>query len=191
VTLELDDICLEIDNDGSFDVAATSGHYEVEIAYDRKRNKYILDSPELEAAYQLDRPGSRPVNLIHYLNRAQASRVVPNSRDTVFAWGRFYRPRNPLTGRKSSRRIEVLNILEEISELENRTSEKGSPGSATANGWSPTSLFHLVATEGENSELETEFDGVNILVCDDMQTECADFVAADTNGKRVVFYYWR
>jgi superfamily II DNA or RNA helicase len=187
-TLDLEDICIEIEQ-GRFDVETKSGRYNVGISYDKKRKRYILDSPELEAAYQLDRPGSKPENLVHYLNRNQSFRVVPESRDTVFAWGRFYRPRNPLTGRRSSKRIEVLNILETISELQTRISEKGAPGSANGIGWSDKSLFHLIATRGKNSELQSEFDGVNILVCDDMQTECADFLAANSAGKRVMFIH--
>jgi hypothetical protein len=188
VTLDLEDICLEIDQ-GRFDVKTKSGRYNVGISYDEKRKRYMLNSPELEAAYQLDRPGSRAENLVHYLNRNQSFRVVPESRDTVFAWGRFYRPRNPLTGRRSNRRIELLNILETVTELQNRTSEKGAPGSANGNGWSDKSLFHLIATQGKNSELQGEFDGVNILVCDDMQTECADFLAAHSKNRRVMFIH--
>jgi hypothetical protein len=189
VTLEVDDICLEVDEKGYFDLKTNSGLYKVSVSYDKKRNRYILDSSDLEAAYQRERPGHKPENLIHYLNSSQAFRIVPKSRDTVFAWGRFYRPRNPLTGRKSSQRIEVLNILEAHDELDRRTTEKGAPGSATARGWSNTSLFHLIATQGKNSNLQSEFNGVNILVCDDMQTECADFLAADTRNRHVIFIH--
>jgi superfamily II DNA or RNA helicase len=101
ITLEVDDICLEIDEDGFFTIQTKSGLYKVAISYEPKRKRYVLACAELEDAYQWDVPGARSENLVHYLNRVQAFRVVPVSRDTVFAYGLFYRPRNPLTGRKS------------------------------------------------------------------------------------------
>ena len=189
IALDVADICLEVDEDGFFDVQTKSGPYRVAVLYESKRKRYILACSELENAYQLSDPGARSENLVHYLNRMQAFRVVPVSRDTVFAYGRFYRPRNPLTGPKSNDRIELLNILEQIPELQNRLSEKGGPSSATATGWADDSLFHLVATRGKNSDIAKEFLGINLLVCDDMQTESADFVAADFPGKRVLFIH--
>jgi len=77
---------------------------------------------------------------------------------------------DPYHARRREDRVELLNILEQVPELENRPSEKGEPGSAKSQGWSDDSLFHLIATKGKNSDIYKEFSGINVLVCDDMQT---------------------
>jgi hypothetical protein len=191
IPLDMDDICFDINKDGTFVLPTNSGSYRPTVSYDEPKKRYLLECAELEKAYESDSTsrGRHPENLVHYLNRTQSFRIVPASSDRVYAHGLFYQPRHPLTGPKSTQRIDLLNILKASKDLATIKSEKGGKGSATCDGWATGSLFNLIATLGKGTDLMREFAGINLLVCDDMQTEVADFIAADTQRKRVMFIH--
>src|SRR5207247_3593633 len=64
--------------------------------------------------------------------------------------------------------------------------EKGCPGSAGPNGWEQGTLFSVIDTLGSGTGMRTPFTGVSLLVCDDMGTEIADFIALDESSHRVM-----
>jgi superfamily II DNA or RNA helicase len=191
ILLDVEDICFDVDKDGQFTLPTNSGHYQPIVSYEPARKRYMLTCPELEKAYESDSTsrGRNPENLVHYLNRTQTFRVVPGSSDRIYAHGLFYQPRYPLTGPKSTQHIDLLTILTGSRDLAEMGSEKGGKGSSTPAGWAKGSLFNLIATLGQRTDMAAEFVGIDLLVCDDMQTEVADFIAADTTRKRVIFIH--
>ena len=70
-------------------------------------------------------------------------------------------------------------------------SEKGSKAHYidTVADWDPQSLFGLISRQGESTNSGDEFTGADILVCDDMGAEIADFIMCDENRPRVVFIH--
>jgi hypothetical protein len=47
-------------------------------------------------------------------------------------------------------------------------------------------LFHLIDTLGAGTGMAAELQGIDLLVCDDMGTESADFLALDSSRGRVI-----
>jgi hypothetical protein len=91
-----------------------------------------------------------------------------------------------LWGRARSSRLDLLRILDPVPELATIVTEKGAPGSATADGWAEGSLFSLIDKLGAGTGMEAPLLGINLLVCDDMGTEIADFIALDETNRRVI-----
>lgn len=185
--LNIDDVCVEV-ADGTFTFRANDVDHEVRITWTGK--SYHLESPTLDDLYSMHEPGSdRHDTLISHLNREQAFRVLPASMHDdhcVYVGGTFIRPRLPLWGRLETSRFELLGILNPIEELGAIGDEKGRDGSATSSGWAAGSLFHLIDNLGAGTQLAPQLANVDLLVCDDMGTEIADFVALDTTTGRVI-----
>jgi len=189
--LSIDELCLEVDAGGAFQCHANGRPYTVQVSWNAQTGNYLLDSADLDAAYVMkDTLGlRRALALIAFLNREQAFRIIPRSRGqdySVYSRGRFYRPRVPLWGRVPAGRFDLLRILESVPTLAGISSEKGAANSATGAGWAQGSLFHLIDRLGAGTAMSGWLRDVDLLVCDDMGTEIADFIALDAAHARVV-----
>jgi hypothetical protein len=189
-TLAVDDLCLPI-RDGRFTCVANGREYDVGIAWDAAKQRYNLSCDRLDSIYSAVRDDRRGVadTLIARLNLDQAFRIVTQAvglEYTVYSSGHFLRPRTPLWGRRRSRRLELLELVDAVEQLEDANSEKGAPGSATPSGWVASSVFGLVDRPPARSALAAALRGVNLMVCDDMNTEIADFIAVDEATRRVI-----
>jgi len=187
--LSFDDLCFDVSN-GKFECVANSEKYTVKISYNSEKDKYILESSELEKAYVRKDPNSdrNRDNLIGYLNRTQSFRVVPKTAKVIYAYSKWYKPKLQIFGEESE--FELMKILHPVQLLAGISTEKGDPNQENdSNGWPEGSLFHLIDTLGEGTELEQDFGNIDILVCDDMGTEIADFIATSNSEQRVVFIH--
>lgn len=189
-TLSIEDLCLPISG-GTFECKANGILHQVSVSWDGGRRNYRLESPSLDHAFSMKSgPGDRRAeSLVGYLNREQAFRIVPASAGAdycVYAGGRFCRPRLPLWGGTRSPQLELLQIMHDVSELATIATEKGTPGSATSAGWAASSLFALIDSLGVGTSMHTHLEDVGLLVCDDMGTEIADFIALDEQVGRVL-----
>jgi superfamily II DNA or RNA helicase len=190
VNLSIDDLCLPV-SDGTFECTSNGVPYQVSVSWDSGRRNYRLESPSLDHAFSMKSgPGDRRAeSLVGFLNREQAFRIVPASAGAdycVYAGGRFCRPRLPLWGGTRSPQLELLQIMHGVSELATIATEKGTPGSATSTGWAAASLFALIDSLGVGTSMHSHLQDVGLLVCDDMGTEIADFIALDEAGGRVL-----
>jgi len=194
-TLQLDDRCCDVRREahlrGSFVCVANSKAHDVAISFVPDEQGYLLQSSSLEKEYVRKDPSSGRVvdNLVGYVNRLQAFRVVPTTPGTIFSHANFYEPRHPLWGRKQVDRFELLRVLRPLPILGRIRSEKGGRNSAHGGGWAADSLFGLVDARGAGTDLDPDLGGMDILICDDMQVELADFIAADTRRRRVAFIH--
>lgn len=188
--LSIDDLCLQVSG-GAFDCKANGASHRVTVEWDAGMHSYRLECPSLDHLFSMKYAlgNRRAESLIGYLNREQAFRIIPASAATdycVYAGRRFCRPRLPLWGRTRSPRFELLQIMHAVPELASITTEKGKDGSATADGWATGSLFALIDALGAGTSMNTFLNGVGLLVCDDMGTEIADFIALDETDRRVI-----
>jgi superfamily II DNA or RNA helicase len=188
--LDIEDLCMDV-RDGTFRCVANDAEYPVSIAWDGTRNRYNLSCPDLDERFStvnaIAVPRAR--TLISYLNDEQAFRVIPASAGSDYCMytGRlFCRPRLPLGGRAATASLDLLELISGVDALSAIKSEKGERGSATGAGWAAGSLFHLIDTLGAGTGLAGELQGVDLLVCDDMGTESADFLALDSAGGRAI-----
>lgn len=189
VALAIEDLSLPVLN-GVFRCIANGVPHDVQITWDSATRTYHLDSPSLDSTYTMQRTlGNRgAASLVTFLNKEQAFRVVPASAAQdycIYAGGLFFRPRLPLWGRVTTRRFDMLRVLNPVAELAGLATEKGPIGSATGAGWSNGSLFDVIDRRGQGTPLADAFAGVDLLICDDMGTETADFIAIDEDNRRV------
>lgn len=187
--LDIADLCLDVEPDGTFQLDANGRHYSVAITWSAQTQTYHLQSQELDDAYTNRDIERRPRSLIAYLNRLQAFRVVPrHARYLIYSRRRFYRPRVPLWGEAAAGRLELLNILEPVEQFAQGMKEKGGPKSTINNGagWAAGSLFQRVDSLGAGTSLNRFMKTLDLLVCDDMGTEVADFIGVDSKQRRVI-----
>ncbi|MFN7541630.1 MAG: DEAD/DEAH box helicase [Acidobacteriota bacterium] len=194
VPFETDDLCHDVAK-GKFEWKIGGQKYEVSIHFDSGKKRYELRAPALQRLFIRVGDRGSEENVIAFLNRNQAFRVVPESAGCIYAHGRFYKPRFPLYGKAKSRQIDLLQILETVPALASAHSEKGRKGTATASGWEKGSIFELIdrplrrtsrmPSLGELNRLM----GCDILVCDDLNKETADFIAYRQSPKEVIFIH--
>jgi len=186
--LEIEDVSCEIEN-GHFRVAANGADCDVSICYDSTRHRYKLESAHLERLYKNTRPFDNR-GVVDYLNQEQSFRVIPKSTNVIYVLGQFYKPIFKV-GRGFNRDdFEVSKILVPCPALTAADSEKAATRLGDQSGWAATSLFGMIDDLGVSIQLGGYFGDPDIVVCDDMGTEAADFILADTGDeKRVVFIH--
>jgi superfamily II DNA or RNA helicase len=188
--LSIEDLCVPVSS-GIFECMVNGLSYHVNVRWDGAAGRYRLECAPLDQTFLMKNTlGNRGAeSLIQFLNREQGFRIIPASASNdycIYAGGRFCRPRLPLWGRTRPGRLDLLRILEPIVELASTGTEKGEVGSAGSKGWAQGSLFSLIDSMGSGTPMEDAFDGVSLLICDDMGTEIADFIALDESGPRVI-----
>jgi hypothetical protein len=65
--------------------------------------------------------------------------------------------------------------------------EKGKNCAIDGSGWDKNSMFHLIDTLCVGTEIEKEFENAELLICDDMGEEVADFILC--TDKKVAFIH--
>lgn len=192
--LRLEDACCSVDER---DPQRDSGKYthefsltvngkpcKVLIRFDKKRHQYFLKSRDLNEFVHRD---NEKLTLTTRLNRRQAFRVVPEERGIFYAYRQFYEIQLRL-GKEASDSF-VLDILSPVPDLNTIASEKGDQ-TGKRKSWQAGSLFafldQVLTGKIDNTALGTGFKAV---VCDDMGTECADFIALEPEEDRAVFVH--
>jgi len=184
--LALEETAYEV-RDGELTIVVGGEEYPATLHWDGELRRYELRAPRLsEAAYQERAPEGR--ELISVINREQALRVVPAERRAVYSHGRFYKPVVPLRRRGGFR---LLDVLVPVDELDTVVGEKGAE--IVDDDWDVASVFGLISALSPTSArvaaqpLADALASPDLLVCTDMGTEIADFIA--TAPQRVVFMH--
>lgn len=183
----IEDVCSEVNN-GSFVVKANGRQFAPTIQFKSATNRYLIDSPDLEASYYSNEDGLDR-SLVHYLNNEQSFRVIPRSEGSFYTLGEFYSPIVRFGRRYDDSQFGLVRILYPAECLEQIGSEKGKNCLADSSGWDPKSLFAIIDKLGRGYKLDSLFGKPDILVCDDLETEAADFILADTDKRKVVFIH--
>lgn len=175
-TVEFDDLCFPVE-DGVFHPTVNGLAVGVALAFDARKSRYTLRCEELHELVGVRSPrhGGLEESLVTYLNREQAFRVVVGDGRTIYAHSRFYRPRIPLGGPQRGR-LDLLRVLHPVAGLAAIETEKGRHTVGDGEGWEEASVFGLLDRLGEGTELHTHMKDADILVCDDMNKEVADFI---------------
>ena len=155
--------------------------------YDFEKQKYSLDSHSLKTLYEHSTQAYP--SLIEYLNREQAFRIIPATSNTIYVNGNFYKPFDNYGQQLNPDELDFFYSLEAIEELSNIGQEKGSGPFEENEAWPANTLFNFIDTLGRNTKAEDLFGDPDIVVCDDMNNEIADFIIADTTKQRVVFIH--
>jgi hypothetical protein len=204
--MEIEDLCQPVEN-GRFGlkVCASGKTFDCPLAieYDPERRKYRLTSAgvdskdltlvQLESVYRT-KGGLPHESVLAYLNRTQSFRVLPKSPNVIYVHGEFYRPVIKIGRDFDPETFQVGKTLLTSSALNGGAVrlgfEKGKKCLGAGEGWEVGSLFHLIDKLGNGDDvLSRELGNPDILVCDDMETEMADFILADKSRKLVAFIH--
>jgi len=186
VPLSLDETALAV-VDGRFSLAANSQSHAASLSWNASMGRYDFDSPTLRSEQFTDVDGDRR-ELVSFINEEQALRVVPATRTALYSHGHFFEPTLPL---RKTGAFQLLDVLYPVAQLAAATSEKGD--ALVGDDWQPTSVFGLISgldpggTHGAPEAMKELLDQPDMLLCTDLGTEVADFLA--TQGTRVVFMH--
>ncbi|MDC8004297.1 DEAD/DEAH box helicase family protein [Aureisphaera galaxeae] len=189
---DIEDKCLPIKKYKGiyfFKLRLNETEYRIEIAFDKEVKKFMLKAPQLELnAIIHDRANSQTSSIIRQLNEHQAFRIL-TEKHYLYANGFFYKTSLRYGRQLNERNFTLKKIIHGIDALSWCTSEKGIKNGKDDNSWQEKSIFNLIDTFGEKTELAKHFGTkIDLLVCDDMGTECADFIAI-TDDNRLIFIH--
>ena len=128
------------------------------------------------------RSGLWPQSIVEYLNREQSFRVIPEDWHYVYVSGQFYRPAMRLGPSFDPDSFELRPCFVTDSVIGAIGSEKGR--SISDDTWEADSLFGVIDRAGTGTGVEGLFNDPEILVCDDLGSEGADFFMCDTRAPR-------
>jgi len=182
-----EDRCSDIIS-GQFAVTIGKQIFNASIRYNSATQRFTITSSDLQRVIQRQ-AAERRRNLVARLNFEQSFRVITTD-GLIYAHQQFYKSRLPLWGKNSRRGIDLSHVLFARTELSNTTSEKGKEeGTANGTTWEKGSVFELIDRRGRSGLLESDGLKADILVCDDLGNELADFIALQRNPLRVVFIH--
>jgi hypothetical protein len=186
--LQWDDKCVDILN-GRFKLRANGMDFDCSIAYDVNRRRYEIESTDLVEMYEPRERGGRrdPVDLVRYMNREQAFRLILEGRDEVYGRGQFFRTRLNLAGRAKKGRFDLLKILFGEAALAGMEEEKGEAKTGGA-GWCSGSVFALIDESAPGTGMHEDLKKAEFLICDDLGREICDFILVQP-GKKVVLIH--
>jgi len=174
----------EVEN-GEFSGTIEGTAFDAQITYDAERHRFCIDSADLKL-FQIENEDTGVAQSLDlYLNTQQAIRAV-QADGVIYAQGRFFAPNVKLWG-KGPKRVELLSIIRSVDGLGQTTSEKGE-AAPPEGGWPSDSVFGII----------TDFDGgifdsagwiPDILICNDIASEIADFFAITQNPKRLIMIH--
>jgi len=181
------DTCVDV-RDWKFCITANEKPVEVAISF--RNGKYRLESPDLCARY-IPTSGAYPKKVVSYLNQAQAFRVLPSSFGSIYVHGQFYKPRMKVGSDFDPSSYSLGHCFVTDNAIGSCGNEKGDTDyyKTPTDDWDPDSLFGMISRCGAGTGVRDEFGEPDILVCDDMGTEIADFVMCKLAKPRVVFIH--
>jgi superfamily II DNA or RNA helicase len=185
IPLRLDETAMGV-VDGSFAIPANGEHHDARIGWDALQHRYHIESQSLRNRFFTGTEGD-PRELLSYINDEQAIRVVPASEKAAYSHGHFFEPKLPL---KKAGSFQLLDILHPVPELADAASEKGA--AIVDDDWEASSVFGLISALAPGPHqapdaLRSLLEAPNMLLCTDLGTEMADFIA--TKGTRVVLMH--
>lgn len=181
--LEIEDACCAVADDGGIQFVVNGEQLAGRITFDHDRGRYILESSGLEQRF-FTKNSELPSSVVQYLNRQQAFRIVPEDWQTVYISGQFYKPVMQVGGSFDPGRYELGRCFLTDATVGATQSEKGSTVRNNGAGWERKSLFGIIDSLGAGTTLAGHFGCPDILVCDDMGREAADFILCDTSADK-------
>ena len=174
----------EVEN-GEFSGVIEGAAFDAQITYDAERRRFSIDSADLKL-FQIENEDTgvaEPLDV--YLNTQQAIRAV-QADGVIYAQGRFFAPNVKLWG-KGRKRVELLNVIKSVDGLAHTTSEKGEDAHA-GDGWPGDSVFGVI-TDLQGGIFHSAGWNPDILICNDIASEIADFFAITQNPKRLIMIH--
>lgn len=186
------DLCSDIEH-GEFEVMIGNECFRCQIALNEETGRYRIESEDLDRRFDPEQE-STPV-FTRYLNRNQSFRVIPNKFGVVYANGDFYEPQG--FGPREDGSIAQLQNVAAVPALRDTMTEKGEKlYFSNREAWETKSQFGLFArmskattSRAEWATLGEEICKFDLIVCDDDGQEIGDFLALDSQQRRVAIIH--
>jgi hypothetical protein len=185
--MQISDTCCDVTN-GAFKLVANGKDCEATVKFDSATKRYRIDSADLMGLYTTKDPSLKS-GVVRFLNQDQSFRVIPKSEGCFYAMGAFYSPKLRFGPDYDDDQFGLLRAMDTSNSLATVASEKGLACIPNGSGWDPDSLFNVIDQLGKGFQLDHLFGTPDLVVCDDMGTEAADFIIADSTKKKVVFIH--
>ncbi|HDZ17453.1 hypothetical protein LCGC14_0496890 [marine sediment metagenome] len=192
--LKFKDTCQKVALD-EFELIANGEEIILSIKFDRGRNKYILnDLNSLFNKYtREDDAIDFPPSIIQYFNQSQSFIILPNSINSIYVKGQFYTPRMRIgKGLFNPENYDLKNAFFTDPKIGACKTEKGSEDWYTNHNddWDPRSLLGIISHRCRETEIADLFGDPDIILCDDMGNEIADFILCyQTEDPRIIFIH--
>lgn len=190
--VEIEDACYEVE-DGAFIISANGQSVRAKVSFLSERGKYKIESADLETMYARKEGESIPSSLVKYLNNTQSFRILPQDFSLVYVRGQFYHPAMKIGSEFDPETYALGNCFIADNTIGLCASEKGSSSYYTNHddNWDPESLFGIISRCGAGTGIaKAQFGNPDIIVCDDMGTEIADFLLCKTDRPpRIIFVH--
>lgn len=175
-------------NQRVFYLTANGINLLIKINYNKESQRYYLESKKLQSMYYSKNPQFKK-DLVTYLNHSQSFMIIPKSENAIYSAGRFFNPLMRVGKSFNPDDFIIANVMRVSPVLKNISSEKGKQCLIDGKGWENNCLFQIIDDLGTECELQKDFGKPDIVVCDDMCTEVADFILADSSKKKVIFIH--
>ncbi len=192
--LKFKDKCLKVERD-EFGLVANGVEIIINIEFDKKRNKYILnDINSLLNKYTRENNAiDFPPSIIQYFNQSQSFIVLPSTINSIYVKGQFYSPRMKI-GKDffNSENYELKNAFSVDPKIGACKTEKGNQVwyDNHYDVWDPGSLLGIISNKCKDTQIASLFGDPTIILCDDGGNEIADFILCYGNGDpRIVFIH--
>jgi hypothetical protein len=180
-SLDIADACCSVSSSGEIEIVANSERVSGKVTFDADRKRYVLASPDLDRSYRaLD--DMIPGSVVDFLNRQQAFRIVPEDWRTIYVGGHFYKPAFRVGTSFDPKGYELGHCFITDAIIGSTGLEKGTKVRRKGAGWEKNSLFGMIDSLGAGTGLAEHFGQPELLICDDMGREAADFFLCDTSG---------
>lgn len=148
---------------------------DIDLIWKPDTKKFLVSSENL-SGYHLKSNDNETVNLIEFLNRIQGFKVYLED-GLIYLGSAFIKP-TLVRGEMDEKSDVVLQSLSAESLFGTIDTEKGRADDRwPKNSWPSNSLFGLVSNSAAGTTLlKNEFKNVRYLICDDLGTECCDFL---------------
>lgn len=182
--LIIEDVCSEVNqgktaHEFDFNINVSDDiNVQLQLSFDSKKKTYNISGDELDKYYQ---PNNNVQfrTISQFLNSRQSFKIIPEEPNVIYAYGEFYEVHSNFGKGFKEETFNLRDIIIPIKELNTIKSEKGKASTRNAGeSWEQDSIFGLLDDLGAKSELAEYIKTPSIVVCDDMNTEMADFIYA-------------
>lgn len=175
----------KVDTDGNFQTVIGNAAITGNVTYSKKKKRFELKSADLNRHFKIKEADAvgRKQSASAYFTTRGVMRIV-TTQYQLYAERHFYAPRIPLWGRSRLGHLELLIGMEELAKIKTEKGEKGLFGNNT---WQRNSIFQLIDKSRKFYRLGHAT--ADVLICEDLGPEFADFIAIDREGRKVILIH--
>jgi len=181
--VDIENVCLDINN-RTFELIANGKTCKCSIEYNSEYGTYKIISNDLRNLYKSKDKKFWRGDLVSWLNHYQSFRVLPKSENSIYSAGQFYKPIYKIGKDFDEKEFAVGKLMICDSLFSKINSEKGDK--IINNKWDHNSLFELIDSLGNGTNIDKYFASPDIVICDDMGTEIADFIIASKYPSSII-----